>query len=96
MVTSPYKARTASLHDEAYAQFVQALVKKRVKAGMSQQTLADALGWNQSIIAKIESVQRRLDIIELIKISDVVGFDPAKLVKETQTMMESRDPKSSK
>lgn len=87
MANPSRKARTASLHDAAYAGFVQKLVRKRVKAGVSQQALADALGWNQSIIAKIESVQRRLDIIELSRIANVLGFDASRMVKEIQADM---------
>jgi transcriptional regulator with XRE-family HTH domain len=82
MPRGPHKNRTASLHDEAYALFVEALVVRRTQSGMSQQAVADALGWNQSIIAKIENVQRRLDVIELIRIATVIGFDPARLVRE--------------
>jgi transcriptional regulator with XRE-family HTH domain len=84
MASPPNKARTASLHDQAYARFVEKLTQKRVKAGFSQQALADALGWNQSIVAKIESVQRRLDIIELIRIANVLGFDASRFVKDIQ------------
>ncbi len=76
MVTPSRKARTASLHDAAYAAFVSLLVQRRIKAGLSQQSVANALGWNQSIMAKIESVQRRLDVIELIRLAAVIGFDP--------------------
>ena len=84
MANPPNKARTASLHDDQYRVFVGMLADIRVKSGLSQQALADLLGWNQSIIAKIESVQRRLDIIELIRIADVVGFDAAKLLTDFQ------------
>lgn len=87
MGNPPYKARTASLHDAAYASFVEKLVKKRIKAGFSQQSLADELGWNQSIIAKIESVQRRLDIIELVRIANVLEIDASRLVKDIQQLM---------
>jgi transcriptional regulator with XRE-family HTH domain len=87
MPRGPHKQRTASLHDEAYAVFVQGLIDRRIKSGKSQQAVADALGWNQSIIAKIENVQRRLDIIELIRIAEVVGFDPARLVKDVQQQL---------
>ncbi len=90
MAPLPRKARTASLHDEVYADFVKVLIEKRRRAGISQQTLANAVGWNQSIIAKIESVQRRLDIIELIRIAEVVGFDPARVVKDLQLQMRSK------
>ncbi len=87
MGNPPYKSRTASLHDAAYASFVEKLVKKRIKAGFSQQSLADELGWNQSIVAKIESVQRRLDVIELVRISNVLGIDASRLVKDIQLLM---------
>jgi transcriptional regulator with XRE-family HTH domain len=66
---------------------VELVVQKRIRAGISQQALADALGWNQSIIAKIESVQRRLDIIELIRIANVLEFDASKLVKQIRQSM---------
>lgn len=84
MASPRNKHRTASLHDDAYARFVQKLVDKRTKSGMSQQAVADALGWNQSIIAKIETTQRRLDVIEFVRIAGVVGFDPARLVREIE------------
>lgn len=88
MATPPTKQRTASLHDEAYLALVELVVQKRMRSGYSQQALADTLGWNQSIIAKIESVQRRLDIIELIRIANVLEFDASKLVKQIQQRME--------
>lgn len=88
MPNRTYKARTASLHDAAYADFVEKLIKRRIKAGFSQQSLADALGWNQSIIAKIESVQRRLDVIELVRIANVLGIDASRLVKDVQQEMQ--------
>ena len=81
------KTRVASLHDEVYQQFVEILVERRRAAGISQQMAADALGWNQSIIAKIETAQRRIDIVELIRLADAVGFDVVKLVQETRKMM---------
>jgi ribosome-binding protein aMBF1 (putative translation factor) len=90
MASLPRKARTASLHEEAYARFIRLLVEKRVRSGLSQQALADKLGWNQSIIAKIETAQRRLDIIELIRIARAVGFDPARIVHETKQDMAKR------
>ena len=91
MPRGPHKQRTPSLHDDAYALFVEALVDRRIRSGKSQQAVADALGWNQSIIAKIENTQRRLDIIELIRIADVIGFDPARLVREIHQQLVPAD-----
>ena len=90
MANPPHKARTASLHDDAYASFVAMLVERRRRSGLSQQAVADALGWNQSIIAKVESVQRRLDVVELVRIANVVGFDASRLVKEMQQQLQQR------
>ena len=81
------------MHTEAYAAFVRIMVQKRIKSGLSQQAVADALGWNQSVIAKIESVQRRLDVIELIQIASIVGFDASRLVKEIHLHLQA-DKKS--
>lgn len=93
MATPPNKGRTASLHDAAYANFIGKLVRKRVKAGFTQQSLADALGWNQSIVAKIESVQRRLDIIELARIANVLQFDASRFLKDIQADLAAPEQK---
>ena len=81
------KARVASLHDERYQRFVELLVQRRRASAKSQQIVADELGWNQSIMAKIETAQRRIDIIELIRVADVVGFDVVKLVQDLRRQM---------
>ena len=87
MVRRSKKTRVASLHDETYQQFVQLLVQRRKAARLSQQAVADELGWNQSIIAKIETAQRRIDVVELIRVADVVGFDVIRLVQEVRRAM---------
>jgi transcriptional regulator with XRE-family HTH domain len=81
------KTRVASLHDDVYRQFVELLVERRKASGLSQQSVADALGWNQSQVAKIETCQRRIDIIELIRLTDVIGVDPARLVSDIRKSM---------
>lgn len=84
------KTRVASLHDELYGEFIKLLVQRRKASGQSQQDVADALGWNQSIIAKIETAQRRVDLVELARIADVVGFDLVRLVQDTKRLIVSR------
>lgn len=90
MSRPPKKARVASLHDEAYQEFVELLVVRRKAAELSQQELADLLGWNQSIVAKIETAQRRIDIIELIRLADAAGFDVTRLVNEAKKILVRR------
>lgn len=84
------KGHVKSLHDGAYAFVVAALVEKRKAAGLSQQQLADRLGWQQSIVAKIETVQRRMDVVEFLRIANAVGFDPLRLLKEVRADLDDR------
>lgn len=53
---------------------------------MSQRDLAAKIGRDQGMIARIESAQRRVDLVELIELLSALGRDPAKeirnLVKE--------------
>jgi transcriptional regulator with XRE-family HTH domain len=81
------RARVASLHGESYAALVRLLVERRKASGLSQQAVADAMGWPQSFIAKIEKRERRLDIVEFVKLAAAVGFDPARIVRELQKLM---------
>ncbi|MDX2274212.1 MAG: helix-turn-helix transcriptional regulator [Hyphomonadaceae bacterium] len=81
------RKKVASLHSAEYGRFIEMLVERRQVSGLSQQELADRLGLPQSLIAKIEQRERRVDIIELIQIASVVGFDVARLVREVRADM---------
>ena len=52
------------------------LTDKRIAAGMSQSELANALGEYQSFVARMESGQRRVDVIEYENLSRILKFDP--------------------
>ena len=54
----------------------QALVDARNKAGLGQDQLANRLKCHQSLVARIESGQRRIDVVEFIALSRALGFDP--------------------
>ena len=55
---------------------VRALVDARQNAGLSQQQLAAKLKRHQSLIARVESGQRRVDVVELVVLARAIGFDP--------------------
>lgn len=77
------RGHVKSLHDDgAYAVLVAMIVQKRRAAGLSQQALAERLGWQQSIVAKIETVQRRMDVVEFLQIASALGFDPVRMVRD--------------
>lgn len=51
----------------------QHIREMRLAAGMTQITLAGALGKPQSYVAKIEAGERRLDVFEFIDIVQAIG-----------------------
>ena len=59
----------------------QALKSARLEAGMRQVDVALVLGRPQSYIAKLESGERKIDLIEFLDFSNAVQLDPMKLVK---------------
>ena len=59
-----------------------ALKEARLSAAMRQIDVAKRLHKPQSFIAKIESGERRIDLIETIDICFALGIDPSKLLKK--------------
>jgi transcriptional regulator with XRE-family HTH domain len=49
---------------------------------MRQVDLAKKLGVYQSWVTHLESGQRRIDVVELIELGRIIGFDPAEVVRK--------------
>jgi len=62
----------------------EVLLRARERAGLKQADLAAKLGLPASYLSKVESGTRRLDVIELIRIAEAIGVEPAQLVGEVQ------------
>ena len=62
------------------------LIERRKAARMTQAQVAEKLGWHQSAVASIEAGQRRIDVLEFLRLADVLGFDPDKLLKTVRTV----------
>lgn len=60
-----------SVYTEDYKEIISRLRQARIEVGLSQQKVADKLGKPQSYISKIESGERRLDVAEIKKFSEV-------------------------
>ena len=69
-----------SLGTKRHQALVNLLIQKREAAGITQADLAAKLGEYQSFVARLESGQRRVDVVEFLNIAEALGFDPAKTV----------------
>ncbi|MDB5530749.1 MAG: DNA-binding protein [Devosia sp.] len=61
---------------------IRRLTEARKTAGFTQAELAARFGRHQPFIANIESGQRRVDLVELIALADVVGLDLHRIIEE--------------
>lgn len=61
---------------------ISELVKARNNSGMTQAEVAKLWGRKQSIIAKIETCERRIDIIEFILLAQIVNLDINKIIND--------------
>jgi transcriptional regulator with XRE-family HTH domain len=68
----------ASMFTAAHQQLASAVVDMRKRAGLNQRELATLLGREHNYVARIETGQRRVDLVELIQICRACGTDPAK------------------
>jgi len=60
-----------SIHTPAYRAFLKRLVAARLAAGMTQVEVAAALRWPQPRISRMETGERRVDVIELSALADL-------------------------
>jgi transcriptional regulator with XRE-family HTH domain len=83
---SPPQARlwglnlATTLKSKRHRILIALLIERRKAAAMTQAQLADRLGKSRSFIARLESGHRRVYVVELLKLAEVLGFDAGKVV----------------
>jgi transcriptional regulator with XRE-family HTH domain len=70
-----------TLRSARHKLLVDFIVSKREAAGLTQAQLAGKLGEYQSFVARLESGQRRIDVVEFLELASVLGFDPTKAIR---------------
>jgi transcriptional regulator with XRE-family HTH domain len=60
------------------------LIDARKNLGLRQSDLAGRLRKPQSFVSKYESLERRLDILEFIRICEALDLNPAAVVSDLQ------------
>ncbi len=76
--------------DREYRAIIAALQRHRKEAGMTQWDLARAMGTDQSQISKLERSERRLDIMDYLRICRAIGIDPGQPLRSADEQTSAR------
>ena len=69
-----------TLRSRRHRQLCLAIAQARERAGLSQRVLADKIKRPHSYIGKIESGERRLDVVEFVELAEALNVDPCELI----------------
>lgn len=70
-----------SQHTRQYLRVTRALRAAREAAGLTQSDVAAALGAYATFVSKVESGERRVDVVELARLCRVYGVDLAAFLR---------------
>ncbi len=73
-----------SIFSPEYDIFRQCMIAARKDANLTQASVAKAIQKPQSFVAKYENGERRLDVIEFLQISHVIGVDPCEILRQIE------------
>jgi len=71
-----------TIYSRKHQQFCEMLKQARKSKGLTQTELAQRLGTRQQWVAKVESGERRLDVIEFSEIAPALGLNVTKFLRE--------------
>ena len=74
--------RNKTIHNQDYSSLVDQLSLERRRLGLSQAEVADCLGMTQSEISKIETAERRLDVLEFKQLLEVYRIKDNKALRQ--------------
>ena len=81
---SAYSEKVRTIRSKRHKRLIELVLAERKHAGIRQVQLAKKLKRSQTWIARVESGERRLDVIELIELAEAIGFDAPGMVEAVQ------------
>ena len=71
-----------SQHSAAYRRLVAALKAARERAGLTQEQAAERLKAYPTFFSKVETLERRIDAVELVAVCKVLKADLVQIMRE--------------
>ena len=78
-----------SIHTSQHKQLLALLREVRLESGLTQTQLAECLKTDQTVISKIESGERRIDVLELREICKAVGITLEGFVRKLEKSLKA-------
>ena len=69
-----------TIHDQRYIEVIALLRKARERTGLTQGKVAQMLGRPQSYVSKVETCERRIDVVELLQMCRVIGVTLVEII----------------
>jgi len=60
------------------------MIAARKEAQLTQEFIAKAIQKPQSFVAKYENGERRLDVVEFLTITRIIGIDPCTILRKVE------------
>lgn len=79
-----------SIYTREYAAVTRLLAQARETAGVTQVELAEKLGQSQSFVSKFERGDRRLDVVQLRTVCQVLGITLPEFVERLERELRPR------
>ena len=76
-----------SVFTEEYEALLERLVSARRVARLTQYELATRISRPQSFVSKYERGERRLDVLEFVRVCQVLSVDPASIIREVESRL---------
>jgi ribosome-binding protein aMBF1 (putative translation factor) len=74
----------SSIRTKRHKRLIELVTAERKQAGIRQIQLAKKIKRSQTWIARLESGERRLDVVELLDLAEAIGFDAPAMVAAVQ------------
>ena len=71
-----------SIHRPEYQQLLTLIRDARIKANLHQSDVANKIGYQQSAYSRIETGERRMDVIEFLLIARALDMNPLTIIKK--------------
>ena len=73
---------TKTIRSTAHVALCEALINARKASGSTQAGMAERLKCHQSLVARIESGERRIDVVELVVLARAIGVVPSMILEQ--------------